>query len=109
VADYLDQARSDILAFTAFPKEVWRQIWSNNPSERLNRETAAAPDSVGIFPHRDAVIRLIGAVHAEQHDEWTEGRRYLGLEVLAKSRIALVTTEPTHNDEEVQTPAALTA
>ena len=109
VADYLDQARPDILAFTAFPKEVWRQIWSNNPAERLNREIRRRTDSVGIFPNRDAIIRLVGAVLAEQHDEWIEGRRYLGLEVLAKSRLALIATTDPQADQEVQTPAALTA
>jgi transposase-like protein len=108
VAEHLEQARPDILAFTAFPKEIWRQIWSNNPSERLNREIRRRTDVVGIFPDRTSAIRLIGAVLAEQHDEWTEGRRYLGLDVLARSRITLV--QPTDTDpEEVMTPAALTA
>ncbi len=98
VAEHLESARPDVLAFTAFPKEIWRQIWSNNPQERLNREIRRRTDVVGIFPDRGSLIRLVGAVLAEQNDEWIEGRRYLGLDVLARSRITLI-PDPTQEQE----------
>jgi putative transposase len=70
VEQMLTQAAPDITAFAAFPQSHWRRIWSTNPLERVNGEIKRRADVVGIFPNDEAIVRLVGAVLIETHDEW---------------------------------------
>ena len=84
LAELMDAAEQDVLAFMTFPKDHRTKIHSTNPLERLNKEVKRRTNVVGIFPNDDAITRLVGAILLEQNDEWAVCRRYMTLETLAQ-------------------------
>jgi len=101
IGPLMEEAKTEVLAFTAFPRAHWTKIWSTNPLERVNKEIKRRTDVVGVFPNPEALLRLAGSVLVETHDEWAvTDRRYLSENSM---KILTVSTK------EVATPTALTA
>lgn len=84
LAELMDEAKEDVLAYATFPVEHWKQIWSNNPLERVNTKIKRRTNVVGIFANGESIVRLVGSVLSEQHDEWQVAKRHFSAESLAK-------------------------
>ena len=105
VETMMRDAKEDLLAFAQFPQAHWRQLWSTNPLERVNKEIKRRTDVVGIFPNPEALLRLAGAVLIEQHDEWAASdRRYF-----SEASMTLLMTKINSHEGHVNTPELLTA
>jgi putative transposase len=99
----LEKAEEEVLTFYDFPHEHWRQVYSTNPLERLNKELKRRSAVVGIFPDRGSLIRLFGAMLSEQNDEWIVGRRYFSEQSMKKLKGA---EDPEPQAHTSQLPAA---